>query len=269
MSPYQVLGVPPDATEEQIKTAYRKLVKEYHPDRNKSEAAKVIIVRVNEAYEILSDPERKARYGRETYQPDLRTAEEREYEAKKAEYYRKRREREKREYEEMLVRDVRKFKYMRALAFPLLFVSLVLITDQLLPGKYYTETAEIGWQERTSGGRYRQGVLISYMRTPHFVIQVPSSVHVDYDYYGKPGKIEIEASPLLKIQKTIVVEAYHYSSTFEAPSIYSLMLPLHYLLFFSCVLTILRKEYTMMNCVFTFLPPLFGAFTIFFVLLYR
>ena len=57
--PYKVLGVSPDATDEQIKQAYRKLAKKYHPDLNPGdpEAAKKM-QQVNAAYEQIKNPEK-------------------------------------------------------------------------------------------------------------------------------------------------------------------------------------------------------------------
>ena len=54
---YEVLGVPRDADENAIKSAYRKLARTFHPDVNKSDNAEESFKEVNEAYEILSDPE--------------------------------------------------------------------------------------------------------------------------------------------------------------------------------------------------------------------
>lgn len=64
---YKVLGVPKDADELQIKSAYRKSVRINHPDKahkqgiSKEEAEKKMAA-INEAYEVLSDPELKARF---------------------------------------------------------------------------------------------------------------------------------------------------------------------------------------------------------------
>ncbi len=59
---YQALNVQRDATDQEIKTAYRKLAFEYHPDRNKSETAAERMKTVNEAYAVLSDPEKRRQY---------------------------------------------------------------------------------------------------------------------------------------------------------------------------------------------------------------
>jgi uncharacterized membrane protein len=59
---YAILGVPRDATQEQIKEAYRRLVKIYHPDRNPSPEAEEMFKLINEAYQVLSDPARRAGY---------------------------------------------------------------------------------------------------------------------------------------------------------------------------------------------------------------
>lgn len=64
---YEVLGVPRDADENAIKSAYRKLARQYHPDVSKATDAGERFKVINEAYEVLSDPEKRGvydRYGR-------------------------------------------------------------------------------------------------------------------------------------------------------------------------------------------------------------
>jgi curved DNA-binding protein len=61
---YETLGVPRDATSEQIRSAYRKLARRYHPDINKDEDAEERFKDVAEAYEVLSDAEKRERYDR-------------------------------------------------------------------------------------------------------------------------------------------------------------------------------------------------------------
>jgi curved DNA-binding protein len=68
---YQTLGVSRDATAEDIKKAFRKLARKYHPDVSKEPDAQARMQAVNEAYAVLSDPEKRAAYDRlgQGYQP--------------------------------------------------------------------------------------------------------------------------------------------------------------------------------------------------------
>ena len=60
---YEVLGVSPQATDDEIKKAFRRLAREYHPDANPSDAATAEQFKeISEAYETLRDPERRRRY---------------------------------------------------------------------------------------------------------------------------------------------------------------------------------------------------------------
>jgi len=61
---YEVLGVPRTATPEEIKSAFRNLARQYHPDVNKSPDAEEKFKEINEAYAVLSDAEKRAAYDR-------------------------------------------------------------------------------------------------------------------------------------------------------------------------------------------------------------
>jgi len=75
---YEVLGVPKNASEDEIKKAYRKLAMKYHPDRNQGDAAKSAeekFKEAKEAYEMLSDAQKRAaydQYGHAGVDPNLR-----------------------------------------------------------------------------------------------------------------------------------------------------------------------------------------------------
>lgn len=64
-SPYEILGVKPDASADEIRTAYRKLAKKYHPDLNPgNKEAEQHFKEIGTANEILSDPDKRARFDR-------------------------------------------------------------------------------------------------------------------------------------------------------------------------------------------------------------
>ena len=77
---YEILGVPKNASDDEIKKAYRKLAMKHHPDRNQGDAAKAAEERfkeAKEAYEMLSDPQKRAaydQYGHAGVDPNLRGA---------------------------------------------------------------------------------------------------------------------------------------------------------------------------------------------------
>lgn len=61
---YEILGVSRTADKEEVKRAYRRLARKYHPDVNKEDGAEERFKEINRAYEILSEPELRARYDR-------------------------------------------------------------------------------------------------------------------------------------------------------------------------------------------------------------
>src|SRR6266542_2014008 len=67
---YDVLGVPRTATQDEIQRAYRKLARTYHPDMNKDPGAEERFKEISEAYDALSDPEKRRRY--DAFGPDFR-----------------------------------------------------------------------------------------------------------------------------------------------------------------------------------------------------
>jgi curved DNA-binding protein len=67
---YQILGVPREASQEDIQRAYRRLARTLHPDVNKDPAAEERFKDVSEAYDVLSDPQTRRRY--DAFGPDFR-----------------------------------------------------------------------------------------------------------------------------------------------------------------------------------------------------
>lgn len=70
---YEILGVPRDVSDEDLKKAYRKLVLQYHPDRNPGDTtAEGKIREINAAYEVVGDPEKRRAYDRLRFGDEVR-----------------------------------------------------------------------------------------------------------------------------------------------------------------------------------------------------
>lgn len=70
---YDILGVARDVSDEDLKKAYRRLVRQYHPDRNPGDkAAEERIREINAAYEVVGDPEKRRAYDRLRFGDDIR-----------------------------------------------------------------------------------------------------------------------------------------------------------------------------------------------------
>jgi curved DNA-binding protein len=67
---YQILGVPREASQDEIQRAYRRLARTHHPDVNKDPAAEERFKDISEAYDVLSDPQTRRRY--DAFGPDFR-----------------------------------------------------------------------------------------------------------------------------------------------------------------------------------------------------
>ena len=61
---YEVLGISREASQQEIRSAYRRLARQYHPDLNKNADAEERFKELNECYEVLSDPQRRSMYDR-------------------------------------------------------------------------------------------------------------------------------------------------------------------------------------------------------------
>lgn len=145
---YFILGLSINASAAEIKHAYRQLALQFHPDKNPSPQAESIFKEANEAYEILSDPLRKAFYdqmlkGAEVQQPRPTHRDPRYRPQPQAQAQRKPTHRQ-----EILAMMARNLRYAQMVSRLTLLFSIILITDYALP-KVKTTTQIVMQYEST------------------------------------------------------------------------------------------------------------------------
>ncbi len=264
MNPYEVLGVQTNATDREIKTAYRNLVKKYHPDKNHTDEAKLRIKDINLAYEILSDKTKKSAYDnfdnyqqteQYVYEEDPREVYRREYLRRKSQEAK-----EKRERELKLKKKIHRFLWMLSIPFSLL--AFVLLLDYYLPTTSFHETAIRGWQERVGETRRSRGWLVSYMETENFVLEVPPELQQNLDYDGRE-MILVNATPIFKAPRLITAEIHNQLYSFESPgTVYIFGITLPVLLLISSLITLLQRNLPMLNDIMSYAQIVFAIIVI-------
>ena len=76
---YQIMGLKANASAKEIKTAYRRLARKYHPDLNKAPNAEAQFKALGEAYEVLKDPQKRKAYDERSRQPEAHFAEKEQH----------------------------------------------------------------------------------------------------------------------------------------------------------------------------------------------
>lgn len=146
MTHYEILGIDEAAGAFEIKRAYRAMVKLYHPDVNPSEEAKTRIVRITEAYEVLSDPLSRERYDwtlHGVYVPEPKPVVS-EYELRRREYVRRKREQEQKHWEQLFLMKTKFYRYQRLFAYPFILISLMFSIDYFItPERMVVELREV------------------------------------------------------------------------------------------------------------------------------
>jgi len=259
MNPYEILGVSPNASNEEIKSAYRKLVKQHHPDVTEGENSESKIRLINEAYDILSDPLRRQVYDGQVTN-EVVQYEESPQEVYRREYIQRKREEEQKRKVNKVARERVVYRIVRIVNVPIFAFVVMLIADKFLPQKVYHEVAELGWQTRYGGTRRSPGELFSFMQTEHFVISVPDDFHVDYIYYAKQKEaLAISVTPIFKVPTAVAYSRDPNHTVDVRRTIYTQYFPWHYLLAISSLFVMTQKEYSKLAYSLCFLPALFLA----------
>lgn len=196
-----ILGLPEDANDKDIKRAYRKKAMLYHPDKNHSSNAEEMFIKINEAYEFLTNPEPTHRYRQNSSQREKSPEEKREEDFKKRmeraqKIFKQRQESEQRE----LLANFKRFKksIIFRISIPIITFSyalyLLLLIDLSLPSKQVDSYVK-SYQKIDAGYDYDLITTKGEYNTHFQEIISP--------YYAKKGRIiPLNITPILKDAKS-------------------------------------------------------------------
>lgn len=193
MDPYQILGVSRDATDAEIRDAYRRLAIEFNPAENKSEEAPRRMSEIKTAYEILSDPQKRAQYHAYAYAGVSATAGEEEgFSGSEGTVDGDTAERKLFLNLIQRARMARYYTYIRLLMFPAFVFAASLIADRYLTLNVHTETF-VQVDEPLI-----RPVLLRYVRTDNYDIAVHHSFFDAYEQAGKPP-LKLYVTPIYNV----------------------------------------------------------------------
>lgn len=170
---YQILRVGRQASELEIKRAYRRLAVVFHPDKNPSEDAQALFQEINEAHEVLSSPEKRAQYDfilRQGFSEPVVSREPQRpvyhrdpaYRRRQASGYRRPAPRPP----EHLLMMAHFLKYLHTICFVGLGWCGILVMDFVLPHRIYEETV-VSESNRLYGWRFNHVPYVVVTDTPH------------------------------------------------------------------------------------------------------
>lgn len=261
------LGLSIDATDREIKAAYRKLSKQFHPDVNKSPEAEEKFIQINNAYTYLTNPQSEATFSfteQTVYEEQLS-----EREIWRREYIRQQREQKLKA--ERRLRDfiTKTLRYYRPVGAAILIFNVLLAVDFIIPSKDHAQQiiglSAVAETSYGRGGRTSSTYLSSDLYTQDYVMRVSLS---DINIINQFDQVIIEASRIfgkpMHIRGMVRGKEYRYRQIYSVFYIFGwLILPMLLMgyLFFR-IENIMQR----FNCAFVslafFLFQLFLFFTV-------
>lgn len=256
MNPYEVLGVSSQASDAEVKAAYRRLVKKYHPDVHKGNNNAEMIRSLNAAYDILSDPVKKHAYDNRwssTAAQNVYQYQEDPQVRQRHENLRRSREEAAKRREEYLRIAGRTYKAVRLFSWLGLIAASLFILDQRIPQIKFQEVVLRGWMEK-SGASVDHSV--SFLQTEHFIVAVPTRFYLSYDYDAPDDSgLTISVSPIFHIPTVVSTMVNGEEKIAQIQhTLFSSPIHVDVLLFFTSLIIVLRKQYSDTFLGLAFLP---------------
>ncbi len=192
-----ILGLNANATEKEIKKAYRKKAMQFHPDRNKSANAEDMFIKINEAYEYLTNPQPKYHFKTPEKSPEEKRKDDfRERMERAQKIYKKREEAERKE--RLRKFEIFKKSFIYRTSIPIIIFSYLLfgltLVDSVLPSNVVDAYVK-SYQKNSIGYNYTFITTKGVHHTHFDEIITP--------YYAKKGKrIYLNTTPILNDVKS-------------------------------------------------------------------
>ncbi len=196
---YKILEIHRLATDEEIKKSFRRLALLFHPDKNHSPQAHDLFVEINEAYNVLSDLEKKKKYD-EIY--DLRLQIVSQNPQPPPQKFHKVYRKKKREKAKLNVFYV---EITRLLVMASFALSLLLLFDYILPAEKIQQTVISRFHTTTS---YFSDIVKTQDK------EFPIDMYIAAEYIRDGQKISIYLTPTFKIVKEIEVQTFYETKNF-------------------------------------------------------
>ncbi len=249
MNPYHVLGVNSNASDAEIKAAYRNAVKQHHPDATGKDDTQTIAL-INEAYEILSNPERRRAFDSGVYEfIDVPVPEEDPREVHRREYRRKMAE----ERRVKLEREKNLFGRLYKINVFILALAVVAVVDELLPSIKYSDHILKRWEtvRQVRAERY----YIPYIQTEHCTFTIPEGTSTALTVQGR--RITVGVSPLFRIPTVATVSVDDQTHDLKPTrTLYSFAIPFHYVILVFAGVSVAMRKHSSAAFQFSLAPPL-------------
>lgn len=207
---FDVLGLPINADQQQIKKQYRKLAMRLHPDKNPSPEAKALFIKITEAYDFLSK-QTQNQPGITSDRKKEKSKEERIKEAQIRFYNQQQKERlENERYFQNLFKG-KKWQLIKGISFPTFIIASLLIIDLVLPSKFIaTKITNFKKEEGLTQNNYRfTGELITAKNDSYFLKSM------DYSLLNSVDDVQIEQTFLFHLPIKIHANQGYYYSTHD------------------------------------------------------
>ncbi|MGB3466130.1 MAG: DnaJ domain-containing protein [Cyclobacteriaceae bacterium] len=259
---YEILGVDNQASSVEIKKAYRKLVKVYHPDINPTPEAEVRIIEITTAYEILADPHARNTYDLQYFEgvPTQHTRPNvvSEEELARKEWRRRRNEAEQAQIAKNYLIRTRFYYFQRLSCWLYMAVAIVFTFDYFVASKTESFAVNVITLAEDEVDNYR-----TYIQTKDkTLIEATRGVYDHYDKITDNG-IRVYYSSVFKVPAKVGV---YYNEEWLTYPIFGTMFEFGnifaYLISIICLVIFKQKEYTDWALTISFIPFFLSLFLI-------